>query len=122
LQNKSDPFAKTGLGRTFSIRVPYKEGSTQQGGALGLRTQGPGRNDLAQTAPFYPMLGYGDIDPISSLGAADWSNYRVVATVQVVSPRPEYARNDPFLVVRKRSFLAIMYEHDRFTQTGSGKT
>jgi hypothetical protein len=25
---------QTGLGRTFSIRVPYKEGSTQQGGAM----------------------------------------------------------------------------------------
>ena len=55
-------------------------------------------NDLAQTAPLYPMLGYGDVDPITSLGAADWSNYEVRASVQIVSPRPDYAKADPFII------------------------
>ena len=55
-------------------------------------------NDLAQTTPLYPMLGYGDVDPISSFGAADWSNYGIAATVQIVAPRPDYAKGDPFLV------------------------
>ena len=54
--------------------------------------------ELSQTTPFYPMLGYGDVDPISSFGAADWSNVGIRATVQIVSPRPNYAVGDKFVV------------------------
>ena len=33
------------------------------------------------------MLGYGDVDPITSLGASDWVNYGVSVEAQVIEPR-----------------------------------
>ena len=55
-------------------------------------------NNLAQTTPLYPMLGYGDVDPITSLGSPDWSNYGVAVRAQIVAPRPAYAVGDRFIV------------------------
>lgn len=80
------------------VHKPAKYFADNEGSFETLPSLTSGGNDLAQTTPLYPMLGYGDVDPISSFGAADWSNYGVAATVQIVSPRPDYAKGDPFLV------------------------
>ena len=55
-------------------------------------------NDLAQTTPLYPMRGYGDVDPITSFGGADWSNYGISVKAQIVAPRPAFAQGDEFVV------------------------
>ena len=70
------------------------EGSFEVLPALG----GEGGNNLAQTTPLYPMLGCGDVDPITSLGSPDWSNYGVSVRAQIVAPRPVYAVGDSFIV------------------------
>jgi hypothetical protein len=54
-------------------------------------------NNLAQTTPFYPMLGYGDVDPVTSLGSPDLSNYGIAVMAQIVAPRPAYAVGDNFV-------------------------
>jgi hypothetical protein len=63
------------------------------------RAGGSSNNNLMQMVPIYPMYGYGDVDPITSLGASDWSNYGIKVHVQIVSPPPPYAMPsvDPFL-------------------------
>lgn len=57
---------------------------------------GAGRH-LFQAQPLFPAgTGWAqDYDPITSLGATDWSNYNVTISVQVIAPPPEYARKDP---------------------------
>ena len=38
------------------------------------------------------------MDPITSLGSSDWSNYGVSVRAQIVAPRPAYAVGDPFII------------------------
>ena len=38
------------------------------------------------------------MDPITSLGSPDWSNYGVSVRAQIVAPRPAYAVGDPFII------------------------
>jgi hypothetical protein len=75
---------------TFEIQPALPQTGSKAGG---------GSNNLMQMVPIYPMYGYGDVDPITSLGASDWSNYGIKVHVQIVSPPPSYAEPsvDPFL-------------------------
>lgn len=72
--------------------LPEKDKATEGGG------KGTSTNQvLAQRVAIYPMLGYGDIDPITSLGASDWQNYGVRVSAQIVAPAPPCAVGDPLV-------------------------
>jgi hypothetical protein len=61
---------------------------------LGLSDHG---RELLQASPLYPAgtAWAGDYDPITSLGASDWSNFDCSVRVQIVGTPPDYALRDP---------------------------
>lgn len=70
------------------------------GGAFEIRADpsGSGKH-LFQASPRYPAgtQWAGNFDPITSIGATDWSNYRVAAKVMLMAPAPKYALGDTLI-------------------------